>query len=110
MSFISFEKEKGSMSNLAFIDTYSQVEQGQCQSQVQPAPITEYAEFEFEDFTHHEPLLSNESDQESILDDGIEHKQYKLPSEGGTIFSSFVRVSVKYSFFFLLNFLFRYIA
>lgn len=72
-----------------------------------PATTTEYAEFEFddsfmlqeeEDLTEertqqHEPLLANtgeHSDEESLLEDGIESKHYKLPSEGGTIFSSFV--------------------
>lgn len=51
----------------------------------------EYTEFEFQDSPQHEPLLSNigDSDEESTID-GNEQKQYKLPSEGGTIFSSFV--------------------
>lgn len=64
---------------------------------------TEYAEFDFEDASHesdennhHQPLLSNidsedNNDEESILD-SPEQKQYKLPSEGGTIFSSFVNI------------------
>lgn len=51
----------------------------------------EYSEFEFEDSPQHEPLLADhQSDEESSLDD--EQKQYKLPSEGGTIFSSFVKI------------------
>ncbi|KAI9365910.1 transmembrane amino acid transporter protein-domain-containing protein [Pilaira anomala] len=54
----------------------------------------EYAEFEFEDATHEEPLLYNqESDEESTLNDSLEQKQYKLPSEGGTIFSSFLNMA-----------------
>lgn len=78
------------MPQSANIDTYSQVEQGQGQSQVRPAPTTTYADFEFEESEHHEPLLAHESDQDSMLDDDMDLKQYKLPSEGGTIFSSFV--------------------
>lgn len=88
------------MSHSGFIDIDSVVEEGHCQSQVRPAPstTTAYAEFEFEDSAHHEPLLAHDSDQESLLDDcDLELKQlYKLPSEGGTIFSSFV------SLFFLI--------
>jgi hypothetical protein len=51
----------------------------------------EYTEFDFVDADqqHNQPLLADESDEESSLD-MMEPKQYKLPSEGGTIFSSFV--------------------
>lgn len=70
-------------------------------AQSRPA-TTEYAEFDFEDASHesddhnhHQPLLSNidssDEDEESMLD-SPEQKQYKLPSEGGTIFSSFVNM------------------
>lgn len=63
-------------------------------SQAQSSERIDYAEFEFQDSTQdeqgqqNEPLLSYEnSDEESTLNDSTE---YKLPSEGGTIFSSFV--------------------
>jgi hypothetical protein len=70
-------------------------------SLVQNPTTTEYAEFELEESTHeedlterglqHEPLLANrDSEEDSTLEDGMESKHYKLPSEGGTIFSSFV--------------------
>jgi hypothetical protein len=56
--------------------------------------FVEYTEFDFVDADqqHNQPLLAqtSESDEESSLD-LMEPKQYKLPSEGGTIFSSFVR-------------------
>lgn len=72
-------------------------------AQSRPA-TTEYAEFDFEDASHesddnnhHQPLLSNidssDEDEESMLD-SPEQKQYKLPSEGGTIFSSFVNIAL----------------
>ncbi|KAL7320027.1 hypothetical protein PS15m_003098 [Mucor circinelloides] len=71
-------------------------------AQSRPA-TTEYAEFDFEDASHesddhnhHQPLLSNidssDEDEESMLD-SPEQKQYKLPSEGGTIFSSFLNMA-----------------
>ncbi|GAN08377.1 transmembrane amino acid transporter family protein [Mucor ambiguus] len=70
-------------------------------TQSRPA-TTEYAEFDFEDASHesddnhHQPLLSNidssDEDEESLLD-SPEQKQYKLPSEGGTIFSSFLNMA-----------------
>lgn len=73
------------------------------QSQVRNLEPTEYAEFEFEDSNQddltergqqHVPLLSSNDDsgdEESTLEDSMEQEQYKLPSEGGTIFSSFVK-------------------
>lgn len=81
-------------------------------AQSRPA-TTEYAEFDFEDASHesddnnhHQPLLSNidssdEEDEESMLD-SPEQKQYKLPSEGGTIFSSFVNIAAFYSTIYVL--------
>ncbi|KAI7908149.1 AAAP amino acid permease [Cokeromyces recurvatus] len=63
---------------------------------------TQYAELDFEDNASYEmatnsrqPLLSTnveESDEESTLED-IEQKQYKLPSDGGTIFLSFLNMA-----------------
>lgn len=49
----------------------------------------EYSEFEFQDS---EPLLANigDSDEESTIESN--EQKYKLPSEGGTIFSSFASI------------------
>lgn len=85
------------MTTSELLDPNSETEESQYDSQVRKNTASrEYAEFEFRDATHeergqqHEPLLYNESDEESTLNDSLEQKQYKLPSEGGTIFSSFV--------------------
>ncbi|KAI9250402.1 transmembrane amino acid transporter protein-domain-containing protein [Helicostylum pulchrum] len=88
------------MTTSELLETYSETEEIQYDSQVRKNTASrEYAEFEFQDATHeergqqHEPLLYNESDEESTLNDSLEQKQYKLPSEGGTIFSSFLNMA-----------------
>jgi hypothetical protein len=54
----------------------------------------EYSEFEFQDSPQDEPLLARtSSDEESSIDSSSNEQKYKLPSEGGTIFSSFVKYS-----------------
>ncbi|KAI9483392.1 MAG: transmembrane amino acid transporter protein-domain-containing protein [Benjaminiella poitrasii] len=88
------------MSDSRFINLHSLAD---CPDESRNAEIrTEYTELDFEDTASHErihnsrqPLLSSsvdESDEESMLENE-EQKQYRLPSEGGTVFSSFLNMA-----------------
>lgn len=66
--------------------------------------IREYTEFDFEDSIHYDvadgvqqykPLLSQEESFDESDIENLEQKGYKLPSEGGSIFTSFVSITKK---------------
>ncbi|EIE84820.1 hypothetical protein RO3G_09530 [Rhizopus delemar RA 99-880] len=64
--------------------------------------IREYTEFDFEDSIHYDvadgvqqykPLLSQEESFDESDIENLEQKGYKLPSEGGSIFTSFLNMA-----------------